>query len=73
MTVLTDSDVAVLNAARMILRRVESETRTASFNAESTYDAVFNLLNVTNTYTDTKLTHAQLHMSPESPVDGVTA
>jgi len=79
LNIITDADIAVLNAARSILDRVQQEhgfaaqagiVRAATY-AEAAEHALFKFINVTHAYTHRALTYEQLH-NRLRPVAGET-
>jgi hypothetical protein len=78
---LDDSDIAVLNSARTILKRVGTAAMNASFDAERPYDgaglgrlahaaddssdAIFRAMCQANTYAGVPMSKAQLHNAPD--------
>ena len=75
------SEVAVINAARGLLQALEKETQSAAIASADTHEnmnygrllealdnaggALFNVLNVADSYCNARLTHEQLHMRPK--------
>ena len=75
------SEVAVINAARGLLSGLEGEARDAAIATADKHDAMnygrllealdnagealFNVLNVADSYCNARLTHEQLHMRPK--------
>lgn len=75
------SEVAVINAARTMLRALEAEARDVALDADEKHDAMdygrlaeaidnaegalFNVLNVADSYCGARLTYEQLHMRPK--------
>lgn len=85
MRLLSHVDIATLNAARTILKRLEKESYDQGWNAphggyegtvraqdlgrlaqvaQTTEQAIFNVLNVANAWCDGGLTDVQLHNKP---------
>jgi hypothetical protein len=77
--IISDAEIAVLNAARAILERIANEHGftsksglvRAATHAEVAENALFKFLNVTNAFTGREMTYEQLHNRPRPPIEDV--